>query len=436
MASEKAASTANQREDSLALVLDEQPQPLAVVAPIVSSYNEKIRPVLDAVENLRRLNIAKEGIKLPTIVVVGDQSSGKSSGAFDYETTKPPSSKARTYFGVQWQNLSSIADAMTTFMHIVGLSKDSLRKILLTGDFGEFSEEKDKHMHCTARLVEMLDSCASDLHNCPASDPTKDFLMEEIKVLEEAKLIGLPNFMPRSAFLTILQRKVTAIADKPIDFVEKVWDYLETVVISVLMLHSGNYYQLQVSTRRAGKKVIAKKKENSIKHVLEAIEMEKHTDYTCNPEYSQEYDKLISRRDSFLNQVLDTTKNLSSIVWLEGVGVIDVGYLRDHPNILSQAFDLKVRMIAYWKIVQRRLIDCMALHLRMSIKDLVDHELENEICDDFMSPKDGGIERLLEESPSISGKREKLNRSVKVLRQSKETVANILDRIGSYGDNS
>ncbi|MCI42466.1 dynamin-related protein 4C-like, partial [Trifolium medium] len=49
------------------------------VAPIVSSYNEKIRPVLDALENLRRLNIAKEGIQLPTIVVVGDQSSGKSS---------------------------------------------------------------------------------------------------------------------------------------------------------------------------------------------------------------------------------------------------------------------------------------------------------------------------------------------------------------------
>ncbi|XP_057443199.1 dynamin-related protein 4C-like [Lotus japonicus] len=675
MASEKAASTANQREDSLALVLDEQPQPLAV-APIISSYNEKIRPVLDAVENLRRLNIAKEGIQLPTIVVVGDQSSGKSSvleslagislprgqgictrvplimrlqnhpltkpelilefngetittdeehisdeinsateklagpgkgisnnpltllvkkngvpdlamvdlpgitrvavhgqpenicdlvkdiimeyitpdesiilnflcasrdfttnesikmsqtvdsnglrtldvvtkadkspegllekvtaddvkiglgyvcvrnriGEESYEEVKKSelklfeshpllSKKDKSIVGipvlakklVQVQamiisktlpeivkkineklannlseldklpaNLTSVADAMSAFIHIIGLSNEYLKKILLTGDFGEYPEEKDKHMHCTARLVEMLDSCASDLHNCPASDPTKDFLMEEIKVLEEAKLIGLPNFMPRSVFLTILQRKVTAIAHKPIDFVEKVWDYLETVVISVLMLHSGNYYQLQVSTRRAGKKVIAKKKENSIKHVLEAIEMEKHTDYTCNPEYLQEYDKLISRQDSFLNQVLDTTKNLS-IVRLEGVGVIDVGYLRDHPNILSQAFDLKVRMIAYWKIVQRRLIDCMALHLRMSIKDLVDHELEKEICDDFMSPKDGGIERLLEESPSISGKREKLNRSVKVLRESKETVANILNRIGSYGDNS
>ncbi|QCD84517.1 interferon-induced GTP-binding protein Mx1 [Vigna unguiculata] len=77
----KAAAAFSQRgnNESVALVNEEQPQALAIVAPIVSSYNEKIRPVLDAMENLRRLNIAKEGIQLPSIVVVGDQSSGKSS---------------------------------------------------------------------------------------------------------------------------------------------------------------------------------------------------------------------------------------------------------------------------------------------------------------------------------------------------------------------
>lgn len=70
----------NQRRESLALVVDDQPEPLNFIVPLmVSSCNEKIRPVLDAVENLRRLNITKEGIQLPTIVVVGDQSSGKSS---------------------------------------------------------------------------------------------------------------------------------------------------------------------------------------------------------------------------------------------------------------------------------------------------------------------------------------------------------------------
>ncbi|XP_057869501.2 dynamin-related protein 4C-like [Cryptomeria japonica] len=43
------------------------------------SYNERIRPLLDTVDTLRRLGVMKEGINLPSIVVIGDQSSGKSS---------------------------------------------------------------------------------------------------------------------------------------------------------------------------------------------------------------------------------------------------------------------------------------------------------------------------------------------------------------------
>ncbi|KAL2343242.1 hypothetical protein Fmac_004527 [Flemingia macrophylla] len=75
----KAITVTLRDTDASASVHAEQPQPPAVVAPIVSSYNERIRPILDALENLRRLNITEEGIQLPSIVVVGDQSSGKSS---------------------------------------------------------------------------------------------------------------------------------------------------------------------------------------------------------------------------------------------------------------------------------------------------------------------------------------------------------------------
>nr|KYP46530.1 Interferon-induced GTP-binding protein Mx2 [Cajanus cajan] len=328
-------------------------------------------------------------------------------------------------------NLTSVADAMTAFMHIIGLTKESLRKILLRGEFDEYPE--DKKMHCTARLVEMLDSYSNDLYSCAQSDATKNFLMDEIKVLEESKWIGLPNFMPRTAFLSILNFKVRGIADMPIGFVENVWNYLEDVLISVINRHSENYYQLLLSTRRAAQVLIAKKKQNSIKHVIEAIEMEKYTDYTCNPEFSLEYNRLISLQEVFVNEVLKNENNPSHVN-LEGVGKIEVGHLRNYPSMLLQAFDLKVRMISYWKIVQKRLIDTIALHLMLSVNNLVNRDLEKEIAHDLLSPSGGGIERLLEESPSISGKREKLQRSVKVLRESKETVANIIDRIGSYGD--
>ncbi|KAH1250856.1 Dynamin-related protein 4C [Glycine max] len=327
-------------------------------------------------------------------------------------------------------NLASVADAMTAFMHIIGLTKESLRRILLRGEFDEYME--DKNMHCTARLVEMLDSFTNDLYTCAESDASKNFLMQEIKVLEEAKWIGLPNFMPRTAFLSILQGKVNGIANKPIGFVENVWNYLENVLISVITRHSENYYQLLMSTRRASEVLISKKKISSTKHVREAIQMEMHTDYTCNPEFVKEYNKLISQQDAFLNDVLNNEDNPSHVN-LEGVGNIEVGHLRQYPSsVLAQAFDLKVRMISYWKIVQRRLIDTIALHLMLSINNLVNEDLEKEIVQDLLSPSSGGLERLLEESPSISGKREKLQRSLKVLRESKETVAHIIDRIATH----
>jgi hypothetical protein len=322
---------------------------------------------------------------------------------------------------------------MLGFMRFVSRSKDSLRKILLIGDFEEYPEEKQ--MHCTARLVEMLNSYASDLQNCDKSIATEDFLMDEIKVLEEAKCIGLPNFLPRTAFLTLLQRKVGGISDIPIDFVDSVWNYLETIVTSVLKRHSENYYQLQVSTRRAAENLIVKKKKNSIQYVLESVEMEKHTDYTCNPEYMQEYNKLVSHQEAFLKEVLNANRETSTVN-LEGVGDIEVNHMMEYHNVLlTQAFDLKARLISYWKIVVRRLIDVIALHLMLSINKLVNIDLEKEIFKELSSSTGGGVERLLEESPSISGKREKLNRSVKVLRESKETVANIMDRIGVYADN-
>jgi interferon-induced GTP-binding protein Mx1 len=142
----------------------------------------------------------------------------------------------------------------------------------------------------------------------------------------------------------------------------------------------------------------------------------------------------MSLQEAFLKEVLNDSRKTSNVK-LEGVGDIEVNHLKKYPNMLTQAYDLKARLIAYWKIVLRRLIDVIALHLMLSINELVNQDLQKEICNELLSSTGGGVERLLEESPSISGKREKLRRSVKVLRESKDTVANIMDRIGVYGDN-
>ncbi|KAK4722289.1 hypothetical protein R3W88_012522 [Solanum pinnatisectum] len=297
------------------------------------------------------------------------------------------------------QHLTSVAEALTAFMCILSSSKDSLKKIILSGEFDEYPDEKEMH-----------------------SAAMKGFLMEEVMVLQETKGIGLPNFLPREVFLNVLQRKVKEIASSPEDFVGKLWNYLERVVIKVLMYHCENYPQLQSSTRRAAQNLIAKKKNESVDWVREIIGMEKLTDCICNPDYLTTYSKSMAQQYTFMEIMNDHGK--CSMINLEGVGVIDVGHLRKHLDVVQQAFDLKMRMMAYWKIVLMRLVDSMALHIMFSIRNMINKEMENEIVQDLMAPHGGGIERMLNESPL----------SVKLLKESKEVVANIMDRISLLDD--
>ncbi|XP_071920778.1 dynamin-related protein 4C-like [Coffea arabica] len=327
------------------------------------------------------------------------------------------------------RNLTSIAEAMTAFMRILSLAKDSLRKIFLRGEFDEYPGEK--HMHSTARLAEMLSIYSDELQSkCSENYSNQKFLSDEISILEEAKGIGLPNFLPRTAFLAFLQMKVKLISATPFGFVNKIWSYVETVLIPVLMKHCENYPQLQSSIRRATQNLVAKKKEQSVEWVREIIEMEKLTDYTCNPEYVATWNNLMAKHEPFMEIMNDHSK--PTIIAIDGFGDIEVGHLRNHAAALvQQAFDLKMRMTAYWKLVLRRLVDCMALHLLFSIQNLVNKEMEAEIIDELMGADGGGMQRLLEESPMIADKRSRLNRSIMLLKDSKEVVASIMDGVSA-----
>ncbi|CAM8963340.1 unnamed protein product [Rhodiola kirilowii] len=333
------------------------------------------------------------------------------------------------------KTLSSIAEVIPAFMRILGSSKESLQKILLRGEFEEYSD--DASMHCTARLAEMLNKY-SDEHQSLDNQGTDNFLMDEIRVLEETKGIELPNFLPRSAFLFIHKMKINAVSNVPIEFVTNVWNYIEGVVITVLMYHSDSYPSLQSATRRAVHNMFSKVKERSVARVKEIIEMERLTDYTSNPEYMLEWTRLMHEMDHFLHVVKDNGSNVEGVegvVALPAFGKVNVKHLVTHQHVLQQAFDLRMRSTAYWKIVVRRLVDSMALHLLHQINNLVKEEMVEEIGNELLSGANGsGIECLLEESQKVAGKRKRLDKSIGLLMESKEVVANVMDRISTYDD--
>ncbi|KAI3960509.1 hypothetical protein MKW98_003008 [Papaver atlanticum] len=308
------------------------------------------------------------------------------------------------------RNLSSIVDSVTEFMRVLGSAKETLRNILITGEFNEFPD--DANMHCTARLSEMLDSYAADLESKSPWNNNKDsFLTEEVKVLGETK-----------AFLIILQRRVEVIAETPVQFAHKVWNYVEDVFVRVLVMKSESFPHLQSFTRWAAHNVMTKVRNNSIERVKEIVEMEKMADYSCSPDYISTWTRLMLQQQQFKDVMNDGSKPKK--LHFEMLGDVEFGHLKD-TQIVQQAFDIKMRLMSYWKIVLRRL-------------NLVNKDMEQDITSELMGgPSDcGGIERMLEESPSVATKREKLNRSIKLLRDSKDVVAKIIGRISLNGERS
>ncbi|KAL3749800.1 hypothetical protein ACJRO7_010858 [Eucalyptus globulus] len=104
--------------------------------------------------------------------------------------------------------------------------------------------------------------------------------------------------------------------------------------------------------------------------MMKIVEMEKLTEYTCNPEYLLQRNKLMTQQGRFM-EVINQPYMYGSKIYLEGIGEVNVAHLREHKQLVQEAFDLRMRLIAYWKIVLRRFVDSMALHLRLIMHNLV-----------------------------------------------------------------
>ncbi|XP_009413805.3 dynamin-related protein 4C-like [Musa acuminata AAA Group] len=324
------------------------------------------------------------------------------------------------------QHLSTIADAVRVFMRILGASKESLTKLLIRGDFEEFSDDVD--MHATTRVADMHIHYADQLPSqCPTTGDK--FLMEEIYVLEEVMGIGLPNFLPPTAFHTILKRKIKMVADAPHQLVLEVWGYVEDVVVRVLLLQSQNFPQLQSSIRVAAQDVVNKMRRKSLAFVQEIIEMEMTANYTWNTEYIKTWTELMDGQRDFKAVIDDHSR--STMLELSGFGTVDVCHLRPYGGMAVQAFDLRTRLMAYWKCVLLRLVDGMALHILYTIKCLVENEIEVEIMNNLVGEGMTGLQRMMEETATIAAKRERLRKSITLLKESKDVLAQINDRIYS-----
>ncbi|KAL8264302.1 hypothetical protein R6Q59_022432 [Mikania micrantha] len=215
------------------------------------------------------------------------------------------------------RNLTSVSEAMGTFVQIVGCFKETLQKILIRGELEDY--EDYKQMHCNARLAEMVDKLSQDLQS--SVNFTENFLVEEMQILEEANGIWLPHFLPHLVFSSLRKRRVNGASNLSVCFVNKVYGYLEIVCVRALMDCCGSYPQLLPLMMKATQNVMGRMKIKFMERVDEMIEMEKMTDYTCDPGFISSYNKLMGNRDLFLDSLLSRSKHLNMEGYLINIDV-------------------------------------------------------------------------------------------------------------------
>ncbi|CAL5018424.1 unnamed protein product [Urochloa decumbens] len=342
-------------------------------------------------------------------------------------------SRSSDELGQMPPDLNTVADAVREFYHIVKQVRASLEKLLVRGEFDEYPD--DRSFHGTARITEMLSGYAGKLPaQCSMRQRDGDgepFLAEEMGVLEETKGINLPNFLPRSALLVLLRKKVESVMHVPHDLVAQVWDYVEELVMGILQHHSRSYPQVHPSCRRAVQSLMDKVRARSAQHVNELVAMELVADYTANPGYTTKWNDMMSQgHGRFLGAVEDHSS--PAVVDLPGIGEVDVSHLRQQDNKLAgQAFDLKARLAAYWSCVVLRLVDGLALHVLYGVKRLVEKDLEDELAAQVLGSNMDGVERMLVPTPATAAKRDRLRKSISLLRECRELVANTMDKINT-----
>ncbi|CAG7889118.1 unnamed protein product [Brassica rapa] len=271
--------------------------------------------------------------------------------------------------------------------------KESLRKILVLGDFSEYP--LDGNMHCTDRFAVMFSGYLDDVE--AQHENVAEFLTKELKYLDAFGDVDMPEeVMSRSVFTAILSQLLDEIHPKPADFVSGVWDYVEAVLSLVITKYSDNFPQIQSSLKRAGQSLISRMKEQSGNRVAEILETEKLTDYTCNRTYMTSWTQKMNEQQSFINAVLhDGSK--PAYFSLTGFGDVQISHLRKyHAHLLQKAFVMKMRIAAYWPLVSQRIVDSISLHLQLSVNYLVNSRFETEILAEMVDFWGGGrVERML-----------------------------------------
>ena len=135
------------------------------------------------------------------------------------------------------QHLCHPQEVDILFVKLQDSLKEYLNKIVIEGHFKQF--EDDRRMRCTAQMREMFEGYYTYIGNTGSTGVK--FLAKETVMREKAKGIGLPNFLSRPVFLSLLQMLVDQITESSLELVFMVWECMENVILQFIDFYCQCY---------------------------------------------------------------------------------------------------------------------------------------------------------------------------------------------------
>nr|XP_043620144.1 dynamin-related protein 4C-like [Erigeron canadensis] len=302
------------------------------------------------------------------------------------------------------KQFTTISEAMPTFLHISKMSEKSLAKIVVSCEFDDFLD--DTQMHCSARLSNMLNEFLKNLKENQVNH-WKHIDDEIPQLLEERKGSCSPSLLVEHVFNFLLQRQIVSMSGVIDSFTTRVWDYIEAVMVKVLVLHTkDDYPQLVLIVKAAAKNAIVKLKERLRfkDNVLELLEVKNMEELKLN--------KLVP---PYNNKSLGTLAVYSE-------------------TTLNQALEIETRMMAFWEFVHSSFIDSVEENVKSMMNEIiVETEMEKELMNELKTNGENRYKRMLEESPWMTMKRWKLKNRIELVEKFKKVIEKEIDEISFHG---
>ncbi|KAG0619429.1 hypothetical protein M758_4G139100 [Ceratodon purpureus] len=311
------------------------------------------------------------------------------------------------------KGIASDNDAILIFLQIQNRRLDMLTQLVRDGDFELFPE--NLHLHYTARLHEKFMKFADDLHKAGLKLKDQSQAQEIKELLAEHQGVGLPDFLPHSVLHHLVRKQIELIRETCTSLVEEAFEYATDVVSEVNTICSEGYPNMEKCFKKLATESLEKTKKTTMEFVERMLLKECTLIFTTNDYYLATIAKM--------NALLDNakqTQNYNQFVVLEAGGnqaeKLGLAELQYKDKEYQDAWRMKTSLVAYWKVVQKRLADEIPLEIRYALQYAIVDLLHREMMvKAYSDPK--GFQALMQEDSNLSFNRARVQHRVDALKE-------------------